>query len=153
VKKITLDQVVLVNAKGEEIIIAPTSSSRLQPPKRNAEKETRSRTASPNRNPDGPKIYSRTEFEKAVVGRTEEEIIKAVGRPSETSEERAYSVDGLNFRIWTYRGATLNPITLKVDGQTKVKIAHIVESSRAGNMITKDEWRAEKVAYNFDSIR
>lgn len=59
--------------------------------------------ASPER-----KIYTRAEFKKIVVGKTPDEVLKAVGKPTSTQEN--------GDRItWYYDDVTRDPVTEKLD--------------------------------------
>lgn len=58
------------------------------------------------------KVYSRDEFRGLVVGKTPDEVIRAVGRPDKTS--------GADSRYWSYRERTRDPITGKTDGNIMV---------------------------------
>ena len=56
---------------------------------------------------DSSKKYTREEFTKLVMGKTEAEVIKAVGRPESTDEAEPI--------LWRYSNLVLNPATGKYD--------------------------------------
>lgn len=58
---------------------------------------------------EGKKTYKRDELEKSLVGKTEDEVIALIGKPTKTG-------DGL----WTYKELTTDPITNKQDADTWV---------------------------------
>ncbi len=58
------------------------------------------------------KTYTRDEFTKAVVGKTGEQVIAAVGKPDHTS-----GVDSSN---WFYRNVTTDAVTGKADFQVMI---------------------------------
>jgi hypothetical protein len=56
------------------------------------------------------RVWTRDEFRAAVMGKTPEEVIAAVGRPSDTSD----APDG-SPETWYYWGRVTNPATGKAD--------------------------------------
>ena len=62
-----------------------------------------------------PRVYSRAEFSRLVLGKSEEEVIKAVGRPDETSEDD-------DARYWHFKKRTLDPLTQEKDTDVQVVI-------------------------------
>jgi hypothetical protein len=60
-------------------------------------------------------VYSRQEFSRRVLGKSEEEVIEAVGRPDETSEDD-------DARYWHFKKRTLDPLTQKKDTDVQVVI-------------------------------
>ena len=69
-----------------------------------------------------PPVYSRPEFSRLVLGRSEAEVIKAVGRPDETSEDD-------DARYWHFKKRTLDPLTQEkdTDVQVVIKAGRVVE--------------------------
>ena len=55
---------------------------------------------------------SRDAFKKAVMGKTQAQVMKAVGSPSSTVE---VSTEDGKCEIWNYRGATYHPVTKRQD--------------------------------------
>jgi hypothetical protein len=62
-----------------------------------------------------PPVYSRPEFSRLVLGRSEAEVIEAVGRPDETSEDD-------DARYWHFKKRTLDPLTREKDTDVQVVI-------------------------------
>jgi hypothetical protein len=62
-----------------------------------------------------PRVYSRPEFSRLVLGKSEAEVIKAVGRPDETSEDD-------DARYWHFKKRTLDPLTQEKDTDVQVVI-------------------------------
>jgi outer membrane protein assembly factor BamE (lipoprotein component of BamABCDE complex) len=60
------------------------------------------------------KVYTREEFERLVIGKTKDEVIKAVGRPDRTSKQ----AEGTEY--WYYSDVIRDPITGKLDRQVQV---------------------------------
>jgi len=60
-------------------------------------------------------VYSRAEFSRRVLGKTEDEVIAAVGRPHETTEDN-------DARFWHYKKRTLDPLTQEKDPDVQVVI-------------------------------
>ena len=56
------------------------------------------------------RVYTREEFKALVLGKTEAEVIEAVGRPDRT--------DGAG--MWVYRNRTRDLVTGKTDGTIRV---------------------------------
>ena len=54
------------------------------------------------------KTYSREKFKELVLGKTEEDVIKVVGKPDK-------KIDGTNELSWLYFDTTKEPGTSKVD--------------------------------------
>ena len=65
--------------------------------------------------PIPPPVYSRPEFSRLVLGKSEEEVIDAVGRPNETSEDD-------DARYWHFKKRTLDPLTHEMDTDVQVII-------------------------------
>lgn len=65
--------------------------------------------------PPGPPVYSRPEFTRLVMGKPEDEVIQAVGRPDETSDDR-------DARYWHFKNRTRDPITGEEDTDVQVVI-------------------------------
>jgi len=53
------------------------------------------------------RTYTREEFRTAVVGKTEAEVIAAVGKPDSTSDSGT--------KMWIYKNRTTDPVTGKTD--------------------------------------
>jgi hypothetical protein len=62
-----------------------------------------------------PRVYSRPEFSRLVLGKSEAEVIEAVGRPDETSEDD-------DARYWHFKNRTLDPLTREKDEEVQVVI-------------------------------
>lgn len=60
------------------------------------------------------KVILREDFRKAIMGKTPQEVIQAVGKPQSTQDF------GKDFNFWYYDGRTKDPITGKVDGRAQV---------------------------------
>jgi len=60
-------------------------------------------------------VYSRPEFSRLVLGKSEAEVIEAVGRPDETSEDD-------DARYWHFKKRTLDPLTQEKDTDVQVVI-------------------------------
>jgi len=58
------------------------------------------------------RVYTRQEFRELVVGKTEAEVIEAVGKPDSTTDG-----DGA---VWTYRNRTKDPATGETDPRASV---------------------------------
>jgi hypothetical protein len=65
--------------------------------------------------PHPPWVYSRLEFSRLVLGKSEEEVIEAVGRPDETTEDD-------DARYWHFKNRTLDPLTQERDTDVQVVI-------------------------------
>ena len=65
--------------------------------------------------PPPPPVYSRPEFSRLVLGKSEAEVIEAVGRPDETSEDD-------DARYWHFKKRTLDPLTQEKDTDVQVVI-------------------------------
>lgn len=59
------------------------------------------------------KTYSRDEFKKLVIGKTEKEVLELVGKPDKTSEAG-------QTKYWHYHDRTIDPITGKADSITQL---------------------------------
>ncbi len=59
------------------------------------------------------KTYTRDQFRQLVIGKTPDEVIKAVGKPDRTQ-------DFAGTRAWYYDRITTDPITGKVDRTSQV---------------------------------
>jgi outer membrane protein assembly factor BamE (lipoprotein component of BamABCDE complex) len=66
------------------------------------------------------KIYTRNEFRNLVVGKTGDEVLRAVGKPESTQ-------DMGSGQYWYYREMTKDPVTDKIDASAQV----IFEGGRA----------------------
>jgi hypothetical protein len=62
-----------------------------------------------------PPVYTRPEFSRLVLGKSEAEVIEAVGRPDETSEDD-------DARYWHFKKRTLDPLTQEKDTDVQVVI-------------------------------
>ena len=60
-------------------------------------------------------VYSRPEFSRRVLGKSEAEVIEVVGRPDETSEDD-------DARYWHFKKRTLDPVTQEKDTDVQVVI-------------------------------
>ena len=49
-------------------------------------------------------VYSRDEFRKLVIGKTQDEVIKAVGKPFKTHDDPSNV-------FWMYQGITFDPVS------------------------------------------
>jgi hypothetical protein len=65
--------------------------------------------------PPPPPVYSRPEFSRLVLGKSEAEVIEAVGRPDETSEDD-------DTRYWHFKKRTVDPLTREKDSEVQVVI-------------------------------
>ena len=65
--------------------------------------------------PPPPTVYSRPEFSRRVLGKSEAEVIEAVGRPDETTEDD-------DARYWHFKKRTLDPLTREKDTDVQVVI-------------------------------
>jgi hypothetical protein len=65
--------------------------------------------------PRRPPVYSRQEFSRRVLGKSEEDVIEAVGRPDETSEDD-------DARYWHFKKRTFDPLTQVKDTDVQVVI-------------------------------
>jgi hypothetical protein len=65
--------------------------------------------------PHPPRVYSRLEFSHRVLGKSEEGVIEAVGRPDETTEDD-------DARYWHFKNRTLDPLTQEKDTDVQVVI-------------------------------
>jgi outer membrane protein assembly factor BamE (lipoprotein component of BamABCDE complex) len=54
------------------------------------------------------KVYTREEFRKLIDGRTQDEVLKLIGKPRRTSEVGPY-------QYWHYDGVTRDVVTGKLD--------------------------------------
>ena len=63
------------------------------------------------------KPMSREEFRDKVMGKTEAEVIKAVGRPNYTADLETSSPE------WTYIEVTADPITKKADFSARIRFS------------------------------
>ena len=61
-------------------------------------------------------VQEREDFRRLVMGKTEKEVIDALGEPNIKDEEAGGS------KLWIYRNRTINPATGKPDSQVKVRI-------------------------------
>jgi outer membrane protein assembly factor BamE (lipoprotein component of BamABCDE complex) len=61
------------------------------------------------------KLYTRDEFRQLLMGKTMEEVLKAIGKPNSTAESPPDT-------YWYYRGITYDPVTGKTDGSVQVCI-------------------------------
>ena len=62
-----------------------------------------------------PPVYSRPDFSRLVMGKSEAEVIEAVGRPDETTEDD-------DARYWHFKKRTLDPLTQQKDTDVQVVI-------------------------------
>lgn len=63
-----------------------------------------------------PKVWDRAEFRALVVGKTEREVIEAVGRPDSTQERDQGESQ------WYYRNRTRDAVTSKLDPHIQLVI-------------------------------
>ncbi len=63
--------------------------------------------------PPRPTIFTRPEFSKRVMGKSEDEVIQTVGRPDETTEDR-------DTRFWHFKNRTRDPLTGEEDTDVQV---------------------------------
>lgn len=68
--------------------------------------------------PAKPAKYTRDEFRKLVEGKAPDEVVKAVGKPYDTSD------DGDGRPHWYYKGLTYDPLTDKADGTVTLWFAN-----------------------------
>lgn len=73
--------------------------------------------------PHHPRVFARPEFSRLVLGKSEEEVIKAVGRPDETSEDD-------EARYWHFKKRTLDPLTQEKDAEVQV----IIKDGKVANI-------------------
>lgn len=62
---------------------------------------------------------SRETFESVVIGKSEDEVIKSVGRPNST-KSGTWERSGIKWSYWYYEGRTVDPISGKADYQATV---------------------------------
>lgn len=65
--------------------------------------------------PHRARVFSREDFSRLVMGKSEEEVIHAVGRPDETSADD-------EARYWHFKNRTLDPLTQEKDTDVQVVI-------------------------------
>ncbi len=65
--------------------------------------------------PSPPPVYSRPEFSRLVLGKSEADVIDAVGRPDETSEDD-------DAQYWHFKKRTLDPLTQEKDTDVQMVI-------------------------------
>jgi len=63
--------------------------------------------------PPGPAVYTRSEFSRLVMGKPEDEVIRTVGRPDETTEDSGS-------RFWHFKNRTRDPVTGEEDTDVQV---------------------------------
>jgi hypothetical protein len=68
----------------------------------------------PPASPPNP-VFAREEFTRRVMGKTEDEVISAVGRPDETSDDN-------DARYWHFKKRTRDPLTQAEDTDVQVVI-------------------------------
>lgn len=73
------------------------------------------RAPQPQPPPDTRPIYSRPEFTRRVLGKSESEVLSAVGKPDETSQDA-------DVRFWHYKKRTRDPLTQDEDTDVQVVI-------------------------------
>ena len=61
------------------------------------------------------KLWTRDEFKAAVQGKSQADVISAVGRPDSTRDGE------WGAQFWLYDGLTINPVTNKPDPSTRVE--------------------------------
>jgi hypothetical protein len=61
------------------------------------------------------RVYDRTEFREVVMGKTEQEVLDAVGEPDRKEDKGADDLTSF------YTAKTLNPVTRKPDATTAVR--------------------------------
>jgi hypothetical protein len=64
---------------------------------------------------DSTPVYPRPEFSRRVMGKTEAEVIQAVGKPDETSQDN-------ESRYWHFKKRTRDPLTGGEDSDVQVVI-------------------------------
>jgi hypothetical protein len=60
-----------------------------------------------------PTVYLRDDFTASVLGKSEDQVIEAVGKPDLTSEDAQAT-------YWHYRSRTKNPMTGRIDSDVQV---------------------------------
>lgn len=60
-------------------------------------------------------VFTRPEFTRRVMGKTESEVVAAVGKPDETTEDNSA-------RYWHYKKRTQDPLTQEKDTDVQVVI-------------------------------
>ncbi len=72
------------------------------------------RHANGGRSPSpGPTVFTRPEFSKLVMGKSEDQVIQTVGRPDETTEDN-------DSRYWHFKNRTRDPLTGEEDTDVQV---------------------------------
>jgi hypothetical protein len=72
------------------------------------------RTPATTRMPDGPQLMTRQAFTNAIMNKTSEEVIQAVGRPDMTQQGSGAK------EYWYYRKRTFDPISQGTDSRAQV---------------------------------
>ena len=72
-------------------------------------------TTSVETTPAGKQIYTRNEFRGAVIGKRQEQVLAAVGKPDRTKEDTGAGVE------WIYYDTCRDPLTGKIDPFTYVR--------------------------------
>jgi hypothetical protein len=73
--------------------------------------------------PETAPVFTRTEFTKKVLGKSESEVIQAVGKPDDTSEDS-------NSRYWHFKRRTRDPLTNEKDTDVQV----VIKQGRVANV-------------------
>jgi hypothetical protein len=73
--------------------------------------------------PRAPRVYTRADFSRLVLGKSEDEVIDAVGRPNETSEDD-------DARYWHFKKRTFDPMTQEKDENVQV----IIKGGKVANI-------------------
>jgi hypothetical protein len=68
-------------------------------------------------------VFTRPEFSRRVMGKSETEVVEAVGKPDETSED-AHS------RYWHFKGRTRDPLTQEKDSDVQL----VFKSGKVANV-------------------
>jgi hypothetical protein len=58
-------------------------------------------------------VYTRSQFQELIMGKTEAEVLQELGRPKSTSEH-----NGVQY--WHYGHRTKDPLTQEIDGDAQV---------------------------------
>jgi outer membrane protein assembly factor BamE (lipoprotein component of BamABCDE complex) len=58
-------------------------------------------------------VYTRDEFKQLILGKTEDEVLQALGKPRSTSQKE-------NVQYWHYANRTMDPLTKKIDSDAQV---------------------------------
>jgi len=62
---------------------------------------------------EAPVVYLRNDFTASVLGKSEDEVLEAIGKPDDTSEDA-------QAKYWHYRRRTKDPATGRTDSDVQV---------------------------------